>query len=107
MTLIFNDSLIEKTNYRNTAVFQSYFSSSLLPPWKNQSIHKIYCFHFGRDYPHQNLCPAQEKTCSKCQKKEHLARCCKSKVSKQRRSMNGAVDAADPLNQKIGFELHD
>ena len=21
--------------------------------------------------------------------------------------MNGAVDTADPLNQKIGFELHD
>ena len=32
ITLVFYDSLVEKTNCRNTAVFQSCYSFSLLPP---------------------------------------------------------------------------
>ena len=31
--LVFYDSLVAKTNYRNTAIFQSRFSFSLIPPW--------------------------------------------------------------------------
>ena len=33
ITLVFYDSLVVKTNCRNTAIFQSCFSFSLLPPW--------------------------------------------------------------------------
>ena len=35
--LVFQDPLVGKTNYRNTAVFQSCFSFSLLPLWLYES----------------------------------------------------------------------
>ena len=34
-------------------------------------------------YPHQTKCPAEGKTCRKCEKKGHYARCCKSKTEVQ------------------------
>ena len=71
---------------------------------KNQTIYKKYCFRCGGDYRHQGSYPAQKKTCNKCQKKGHFARCCRSKL---RRSVNGVVDPCDPLSREVGSESND
>ena len=48
------------------------------------------CFQCGGSYPHTKVCPAKTKTCNKCQKKGHFARCCRSK---------GTSTSSRPLNQ--------
>ena len=39
ITLVFYNSLVAKSNYRNTAVFQSCSSFSLIPPWSKTYWH--------------------------------------------------------------------
>ena len=75
----------------------------------SQTIRKKYCFCCGGDYPHQDSCPAQKKTCNKCQKKGHFAQCCRSKPSKLRRYVNCTIDHSDPLplSREVGLEWYD
>ena len=74
---------------------------------KNQTIHKKYCFRCGGDYPHQRSCPAQKKTCIKCQKKGHFALCCWSKSSQLRCFVDGVVDPSYPLSCEVDLESND
>ena len=72
---------------------------------KNQTTRKKYFFHCGGDYPHQSSCPAQEKTCNKCQKKGHFAQYCRSKSSKLKYE-NDCVILKRSSNQRNTPLLH-
>ena len=37
------------------------------------------CYRCGGSYPHNEKCPATNKTCHKCNKTDHFAKCCRSK----------------------------
>ena len=37
------------------------------------------CYRCGDSYPHKNKCPAMDKECTKCKKKGHFAKMCKTK----------------------------
>ena len=37
------------------------------------------CYRCGGSYPHKDKCPATNKTCHKCNKTGHFAKCCRSK----------------------------
>ena len=38
------------------------------------------CYRCGGNFPHNNGCPAEGKTCNKCQKPNHFAVVCRTKA---------------------------
>ena len=54
ITLTSYDSLVEKTNLRNTAVFQSCFSFSLLPPFLCPKYYTQTRVHVAYNHCYQN-----------------------------------------------------
>eukprot|EP00794_Sanderia_malayensis_P014499 gene14499-16006_t len=50
---------------------------------------KKTCYNCGVDFPHQHgPCPAQGKTCSYCNRKNHFTRCCKQRAKKQEQKVH-------------------
>ena len=50
------------------------------------------CFKCGNSYPHKDtVCPAQGKTCYKCQKKNHFADMCHSKYGMKKQQYKNSV----------------
>ena len=46
---------------------------------RNESNPEKVCFYCGKEYPHENECPAKGKICISCGGKNHFARVCRSK----------------------------
>ena len=60
------------------------------------------CFQCGGSYPHTKVCPAKTKTCNKCQKKGHFARCCRSKdTSTSSRPLNQMTAGSSSSSQYV------
>ena len=55
ITLVFYDSLVAKTNYRNTAAFQSCFSFSLIPPWRELESLEMCGFSYSANLEEKEL----------------------------------------------------
>eukprot|EP00794_Sanderia_malayensis_P003860 gene3860-4396_t len=50
---------------------------------------KKTCYNCGFGFPHQHgPCPAQGKTCSYCNRKNHFTRCCKQRAKKQEQKVH-------------------
>ena len=47
------------------------------------------CFRCDGSYPHSGSCPAQNKSCNKCGKMGHYAKCCKSKMYLPKKEQEG------------------
>ena len=66
-----------KSWQRSRNQFQRTGSQSLRQQQKGPENSK--CYQCGGCYPHKNKCPATNKTCNKCNKTGHFAKCCRSK----------------------------
>ena len=54
-----------------------------------RQLNKTKCGLCGCNYPHQNRCPAQGKSCHKCGKLNHFSKVCRSKTSNYPRQPAG------------------
>ena len=67
---------------------------------------KSECWNCGGEFPHRNGCPARSVTCSKCSKKGHFAKVCRSKnanktlhdVVETEEEVDGCIDSVVPIN---------
>ena len=50
-------------------------------PHQNKQLNKTKCGLSGCNFPHQNECPAQGKSCHKCEKLNHFSKVCRSKTN--------------------------
>jgi transposase InsO family protein len=52
------------------------------PRSQPQRFKKKECYRCGGEYPHEGVCPAMGKTCSKCNRKDHYSKVCRSHSQK-------------------------
>ena len=74
--------------------------------WKSNHKVKVStkrCYRCGGEYPHAKVCPAQDKTCRKCNKVGHFERCCTTKTQQNRnhRTLNKVITAPVKNNKNV------